>query len=362
MVEEEPVKKMSKKEILKLDKKLAFKLQDEEDEEERLTREKAQKVKEANIAWDDIQAKVKADYQLSQRLQAQQKEELSDAEKATFFSTTLREKKKTLCSKKSRKKRNRPPTKAQQRNMDTELVKESSKKAEAEIAQESSSKRAGEALEQESSKKQKVDDDKETKKLKQCMEIILDNGDDVTIEATPLSTKSPTIVLLMKKLDDFEDKYQVKGRIVRIKRLLDDLRVTAAKVFLGLKSDGTKTEKWKKQRAELKRKLIAQEVADWQSILNICHVVNEGMEVSKEDGKFVDTTKKGKSVKRKEETVKKKRGTSKESKKCIRRNEEPILIYVIEEQKLANDVEEMNSKVKELESKLTEVSHAFLKS
>ncbi|GJW44296.1 hypothetical protein Tco_0073095 [Tanacetum coccineum] len=79
-------------------------------------------------------------------------------------------------------------------DMDTELVKESSKKAEAETAQESSSKRAGEALEQKSSKKQKVDDDKETRELKQCMKIISDDGDDVTIEATPLSTKSPTIV------------------------------------------------------------------------------------------------------------------------------------------------------------------------
>ncbi|GKE21706.1 hypothetical protein Tco_1433218 [Tanacetum coccineum] len=80
-------------------------------------------------------------------------------------------------------------------DMDTKLVKGSEvKKAEAEITQESSSKRAGEALEQESSKKQKVDDDKETEELKQCMEIISDDGDDVTIEATPLSTKSPTIV------------------------------------------------------------------------------------------------------------------------------------------------------------------------
>ncbi|GJU79985.1 retrovirus-related pol polyprotein from transposon TNT 1-94 [Tanacetum coccineum] len=41
MVEEEPMKKMSKKEILKLDKELAFKLQAKEDEEERLAREKA---------------------------------------------------------------------------------------------------------------------------------------------------------------------------------------------------------------------------------------------------------------------------------------------------------------------------------
>ncbi|GKB72638.1 hypothetical protein Tco_0934050 [Tanacetum coccineum] len=43
MVEEEPMKKMSKKEILKLDKELAFKLQAEEDEEERLAKLKSKK-------------------------------------------------------------------------------------------------------------------------------------------------------------------------------------------------------------------------------------------------------------------------------------------------------------------------------
>ncbi|GKA33271.1 hypothetical protein Tco_0719638, partial [Tanacetum coccineum] len=60
-----------------------------------------------------------------------------------------------------------------------------------ETREESSSKRAGEALEQESSKKQKLEEDKESEELKQCLEII---PDDVTIDATPLSTKSPTIV------------------------------------------------------------------------------------------------------------------------------------------------------------------------
>ncbi|GKA61127.1 hypothetical protein Tco_0760534 [Tanacetum coccineum] len=50
MVEPEPVKKMSKKELLGLDEELAFKLQAEEEEEERLAREKAQQVDEANIA------------------------------------------------------------------------------------------------------------------------------------------------------------------------------------------------------------------------------------------------------------------------------------------------------------------------
>ncbi|GKA36015.1 hypothetical protein Tco_0722506 [Tanacetum coccineum] len=146
-----------------------------------------------NIAWDDIQGKVKADYQLAQRLQAQEQEELSDAEKATLFVQLLENRRKHFAAKRAEEKRNIPPTKAQQRsfmctylknmegwkpkdlknmsfsniqdlfdkamkkvntfvNMDTELVKESSKKAEAEIAQENSSKRAGEALEQESSK------------------------------------------------------------------------------------------------------------------------------------------------------------------------------------------------------------------
>ncbi|GKC81109.1 hypothetical protein Tco_1136826 [Tanacetum coccineum] len=60
----------------------------------------------------------------------------------------------------------------------TELVKESSKKAET---------------------KKKLEEDKESEELKQCLEIIPDDGDDVTIDATPLSTKSPTIML--KKFD-----------------------------------------------------------------------------------------------------------------------------------------------------------------
>ncbi|GKE36060.1 hypothetical protein Tco_1455382 [Tanacetum coccineum] len=53
MVEPEPVKKMSKKDLLRLDEELVFKLQAEE-EEERLAREKAQQIEEANIAWDDV--------------------------------------------------------------------------------------------------------------------------------------------------------------------------------------------------------------------------------------------------------------------------------------------------------------------
>ncbi|GJU59370.1 hypothetical protein Tco_1237136 [Tanacetum coccineum] len=61
---EEPVKP-KKKDLIRLDEEITLKLQAEFDEDERLAREKD----EANVAlteeWDDIQAKVDADYQLA---------------------------------------------------------------------------------------------------------------------------------------------------------------------------------------------------------------------------------------------------------------------------------------------------------
>ncbi|GKD68718.1 putative reverse transcriptase domain-containing protein [Tanacetum coccineum] len=50
-------------------------------------------------------------------------------------------------------------------------------------------------------KKQKVEEDKETTKLKQYLEIIPDDGDDVTIDATPVSSKSPTIRLAKARFE-----------------------------------------------------------------------------------------------------------------------------------------------------------------
>nr|GEW36875.1 hypothetical protein [Tanacetum cinerariifolium] len=72
--------------------------------------------------------------------------------------------------------------------MDSEMVKDK-----AVLIQESSSKRAGDELDQERSKKQKVEDDIESEELKRCLEVIPDDGDDVTINATPLSIKTPII-------------------------------------------------------------------------------------------------------------------------------------------------------------------------
>ncbi|GJY84212.1 hypothetical protein Tco_0497588 [Tanacetum coccineum] len=183
----------------------------------KLAREKAKKEKEANIAlieeWDDIQEKIDVDYQLAERLQAQEQEELSDAEKAILFQQLLEKRRKHFAAKRAEEKRNKPPTKAQQRqimctylkNMEGYKLKYLKSKGFDAIQEmfdrafkrvntfedfriklvERKEKRAGEELIQESSKKQKVEDDKETSKLKQCLEIIPDE-EEVTIDAIPL--------------------------------------------------------------------------------------------------------------------------------------------------------------------------------
>ncbi|GKA08283.1 hypothetical protein Tco_0687614 [Tanacetum coccineum] len=118
---EEPVKPMKKKDQISFDEEVALKLQAEFDEEERLAREKAKKEKEANIAlietWDDIQAKINADYQLAERLQAPEQEELSDVKKATLFQQLLEKRRKHFAAKRAEEKRNKPPTKAQQKKI-----------------------------------------------------------------------------------------------------------------------------------------------------------------------------------------------------------------------------------------------------
>nr|GEV32251.1 hypothetical protein [Tanacetum cinerariifolium] len=74
----------------------------------------------------------------------------------------------------------------------TELVEECSKKAKAEVMK-GSLKIVGIELEQESYKKQKIDDDKDTTKLKQLVKIIPDE-EGIAIDAIPLAIKPPSIV------------------------------------------------------------------------------------------------------------------------------------------------------------------------
>nr|GEW39063.1 hypothetical protein [Tanacetum cinerariifolium] len=218
------LEKSKKKDQIRLDEETAKRIQAEFDKEERLTRESSKKL-EANIAlietWDDVQAKIDADYQLVKRLQAQEQEELTNGVE---------------------EKRNKPPTQAQQRKImctylknmegytlkrlksfEFDKIKEMFDKAlrwentfedfRIELMQ-GKEKKAGEELIQESSKKQKVEDDKETEELKELMEIIPDE-EEVAIDAIPLAVKSPKI-----------------GRIVGIKSLLDVVGIIVAQVYV----------------------------------------------------------------------------------------------------------------------------------
>ncbi|GJR85366.1 putative ribonuclease H-like domain-containing protein [Tanacetum coccineum] len=94
----EPVKPMNKKDLIRLDEETALNLQAEFDEKERLAREKVEKEEKANITlietWDDIQAKIDADHQLAERMQAQEQEELSIEEKDTIFQQLLEKRRK----------------------------------------------------------------------------------------------------------------------------------------------------------------------------------------------------------------------------------------------------------------------------
>ncbi|GJX47232.1 hypothetical protein Tco_0272422 [Tanacetum coccineum] len=125
---------------------------------------------------------------------------------------------KHFAAKKAEERRNRPPTKAQQRSIMCTYLKNMAgwnpkTLSTNETKEESSSKRTREELESDKSKKQKldekveveVDDAKEAEELKKCLEIVPDDGDDVTINATPLSVKIP-IVEHIKTTNEGEEK------------------------------------------------------------------------------------------------------------------------------------------------------------
>ncbi|GJQ99906.1 hypothetical protein Tco_0522891 [Tanacetum coccineum] len=298
IVKPEPMKKFSKKDQIRLDEELAFKLQAEEEEEKRLSMEKVEANVSLNEEWNDIQAKIEADQLLAERLQAREQEELTIEERAKLYQQLLEKRRKFFTAKSAEEKRNRPPTKAQKRSimstylknmvasddlrgalsviylvfahlrrsvsircqgyigdfvlgchakdvvalcfgklmccepnesyddiqklfdkamkrvntfvdMDTELVEGSEVRAKVnETRAEGSSKRAGEDLQQESTKKQKMDDDKETVELKSLMEVIPDE-EEIAVNAIPLATKPPTIILKSFDREDLETLWKL---------------------------------------------------------------------------------------------------------------------------------------------------------
>ncbi|GJX76290.1 hypothetical protein Tco_0323101 [Tanacetum coccineum] len=157
--------------------------------------------------WDDIQAKIDADHQLTQRLQPQEQEELSDVEKATLFQQLLEKRRKYFAAKRVEERRNKPPIKAQQRQIMSFKRVNTFEDFRTELV-EGKEKRAVTELVQEIIKMQKVENNKEIAELKQLMKIIPD--EEVSIDAIPLAVNQ-----MLKSFDkeDLEDLYKlVKAR------------------------------------------------------------------------------------------------------------------------------------------------------
>ncbi|GJW23791.1 uncharacterized mitochondrial protein-like protein [Tanacetum coccineum] len=185
-------------------KRNSIRLQVGFDEEERLAREK----NEANVAlpeeWDDIQAKVDADYQLAQRLQAEEQEQFITKQKAALFKELLEQRKKHFAAKKAEENRNKPPTKAQQKktmitylkNMEGWKHKDLKSKYFDSIKElfDKAFKRVNMFVDYRTDLVEaKVDNDQEAAKIKELMKIIPDE-EEVAIDVIPLATKPLTIL------------------------------------------------------------------------------------------------------------------------------------------------------------------------
>ncbi|GKE05909.1 hypothetical protein Tco_1397927, partial [Tanacetum coccineum] len=200
----EPEKSLKKKYQLKLDEEIALKLQAKIDEKERIARTKEEKIDEANIAWDDIQAKVDADYQLAKRLQAEEQEQFIIEEKATLFKELLEQRIKHFAAKRAEEKRNKTPTQDQQRkimctyrkNMEGKKPKDLMNKSFDSIQKmfDRVFKRVNTFVDfRIDLVEAKVDNDQEIAKIKELMKIVSDE-EEVAIDAIPLATKSLSIV------------------------------------------------------------------------------------------------------------------------------------------------------------------------
>ncbi|GJX22744.1 putative ribonuclease H-like domain-containing protein [Tanacetum coccineum] len=150
-------------------------------------------------------------------LQAEEQEEVTIEEKSKLFQQLLEKRRKHFAAKREEERRNRPPTKAQQRsimctylkNMAGWKPKDLKTKSFANVQElfDKAMKKVntfvdmdielvgGSEVRAEGNEKveAKVDDAKEAEKIKQCLEVVLDDGDDVTIDATPLSVKIPIV-------------------------------------------------------------------------------------------------------------------------------------------------------------------------
>nr|GEV15721.1 hypothetical protein [Tanacetum cinerariifolium] len=133
-------------------------------------------------------------------------------------------------------------------DMNTEIVEKRSKKTQLEVTK-GGSKRARDEIEQESAKKQRLEKKDDSTELKRCLEIVLEDDDDVTIEATTLSSKSPTINF---NREDLEVLRSIVKEIFKKTKPVDGMDNLLFQILKTMFKHHVEDNIWKYQQGEVK--------------------------------------------------------------------------------------------------------------
>ncbi|GJY95280.1 hypothetical protein Tco_0511641 [Tanacetum coccineum] len=127
MKEAEPVQKKTKlqleKERLGLEEALRLQEQLDEEERQRIARVHEEASTFNAEEWDNIHAQIEADEELAHRLQAQERERYSEADKARLLVELINERKRKFAQQRAEQRRNKPMTQAQQRTYMCNYIK-----------------------------------------------------------------------------------------------------------------------------------------------------------------------------------------------------------------------------------------------
>ncbi|GKB64294.1 hypothetical protein Tco_0920480 [Tanacetum coccineum] len=93
-----------------------------EESESAITKTKRQQEQE-RLEWEDIQAKIEVDEELTHMLQAEEREKYSKAEKARLLTELINQRKRHFAQQRAEERRNKPPTQAQQRTYMSNYIK-----------------------------------------------------------------------------------------------------------------------------------------------------------------------------------------------------------------------------------------------
>nr|GEY18366.1 hypothetical protein [Tanacetum cinerariifolium] len=153
----------------------------------------------AKMIEPEVPIEKKDQMKMDEELQAREREEFFEVQKARLLVELIEKRKKHFAALRAQEKRNKPPIKAQMRGQMCTYLRNMGGYKHSHLKGKSYNE-IKKLFDRETRYKQKVDEnvkpviDNNNKELKKCMEIVPDDGDEVIIEATPISSRSPTII------------------------------------------------------------------------------------------------------------------------------------------------------------------------